>query len=242
MDQLADSPQRPVEDPRAERIAAACRSGLILVDARGNVLWMDEATRRCINGGLHGVTLPVARPDDPASDNAVMDCFLTPVEITLDGERVTLCAIQETVAAAETQDLIKTLESVMADSTSWLTRTVIDRLKALRLAKRTETPPATAHDLDLLSDREREVLGLICEGRGDAQMSRILGLSENTVRNHIASLYRKIGVNRRTAAIIWARERGIASSEALAVRQRRRPPNGANGNGANGNGSARHAR
>lgn len=238
MDQLTDSTQRPVEDPRAERIAAACRSGLILVDARGNVVWMDEATRRCVNGGLHSVALPVARPDDAAA----MDCFLTPVEITLNGERVTLCAIQETGAAAEAQDLIKTLESVMADSTSWLTRTVIDKLKALRLGKRTEAPQAVAHDLDLLSDREREVLGLICEGRGDAQMSRILGLSENTVRNHIASLYRKIGVNRRTAAIIWARERGIASRDALVVRQRRRPPNGANGNGADSNEAAKHAR
>jgi DNA-binding NarL/FixJ family response regulator len=37
-------------------------------------------------------------------------------------------------------------------------------------------------------------------------MGTMLSLSQNTVRNHIASLYRKIGVNRRSAAIIWARE------------------------------------
>jgi DNA-binding NarL/FixJ family response regulator len=29
------------------------------------------------------------------------------------------------------------------------------------------------------------------------------------VRNHLASLYRKIGVNRRSAVVVWARERGI---------------------------------
>jgi DNA-binding NarL/FixJ family response regulator len=29
------------------------------------------------------------------------------------------------------------------------------------------------------------------------------------VRNHVASLYKKLGVNRRSAVVIWARERGI---------------------------------
>jgi hypothetical protein len=44
------------------------------------------------------------------------------------------------------------------------------------------------------------------------------------VRNHVASLYRKIGVNRRSAAIIWARERAITSYEfaASGARSRRR--------------------
>ena len=35
------------------------------------------------------------------------------------------------------------------------------------------------------------------------------GHSANTVRNHVSRLYAKIGVNRRSAAVIWARERGI---------------------------------
>jgi ATP/maltotriose-dependent transcriptional regulator MalT len=60
-----------------------------------------------------------------------------------------------------------------------------------------------------LSDREREILGLICNGQSDADMGETLHLSKNTIRNHIASLYGKIGVNRRAAAVIWARERGF---------------------------------
>ena len=65
-----------------------------------------------------------------------------------------------------------------------------------------------------------------------------LGLSENTMRNHVAALYRKIGVNRRTAAIIWARERGITGRDGIpplgeAVRA---PANGHSGNGHSGNG------
>jgi len=41
-------------------------------------------------------------------------------------------------------------------------------------------------------------------------MSDRLNLSKHTIRNHIASLYGKIGVNRRAAAVIWARERGFS--------------------------------
>jgi hypothetical protein len=46
------------------------------------------------------------------------------------------------------------------------------------------------------------------------------------VRNHVASLYRKIGVNRRSAAIIWARERALTSYEfaASSPKSRRRDP------------------
>jgi hypothetical protein len=46
------------------------------------------------------------------------------------------------------------------------------------------------------------------------------------VRNHIASLYRKIGVNRRSGAILWVRERGI-TGDALRSRRRRHPPDSA---------------
>jgi hypothetical protein len=53
----------------------------------------------------------------------------------------------------------------------------------------------------------------------------MLNLSQNTIRNHIASLYRKIGVNRRSAAIIWARERAITPQDALPPRRRARLPN-----------------
>jgi DNA-binding CsgD family transcriptional regulator len=38
-----------------------------------------------------------------------------------------------------------------------------------------------------------------------------LGLSLNTARNHVAALYRKIGVHSRTAAVVWAQERGLAA-------------------------------
>jgi DNA-binding CsgD family transcriptional regulator len=106
---------------------------------------------------------------------------------------------------------------------------IVEKFNALRQGARATAQPS---DLDILTSREREVLWLICEGRSDAQMSGTLHLSQNTVRNHIASLYRKIGVNRRSAAVIWARERAITSHDALNPRvssKRGRQMPGANG-------------
>jgi DNA-binding CsgD family transcriptional regulator len=68
---------------------------------------------------------------------------------------------------------------------------------------------------------ERDVLGLICQGQTDLDMSESLKLSHNTIRSP-ASLYRKIGVNRRAAAIIWARERGITGKDAIKSRRQGR--------------------
>ena len=60
-----------------------------------------------------------------------------------------------------------------------------------------------------LTPREREVLALVCQGRSDAEIAAELGLARTTARNHVVSLYRKLGVNRRSALVVWARERGI---------------------------------
>jgi len=127
------------------------------------------------------------------------------MELTIDGEQSAVCVIQE--AKEPARDLISAIESVLADTSSF-TRTIIGKLRGLR---EVAEPSGLSTDIDLLTLREREVLGLICQGKTDLEMSEELKLSQNTVRNHIASLYRKIGVNRRSAAIIWARERAITS-------------------------------
>ena len=90
--------------------------------------------------------------------------------------------------------------------TSWFSRSIVDRLATLRQVSNGKGPSAQLLDL---SEREREVLALICRGQSDAEMSETLHLSRNTIRNHVASLYAKIGVNRRSAVVIWARERGF---------------------------------
>ncbi|NNC00957.1 response regulator transcription factor, partial [Corallococcus exiguus] len=80
-------------------------------------------------------------------------------------------------------------------------------------------------EVDELTERERDILLLICRGQSDLEMGTTLNLSRNTIRNHVSSLYRKIGVNRRGAAIIWARERGISGQDSIPSKVRRHAPN-----------------
>ena len=47
------------------------------------------------------------------------------------------------------------------------------------------------------------------QGHSVREIARLTGHSRNTVRNHVATLYGKIGVNRRSAAVVWGRERGM---------------------------------
>jgi pimeloyl-ACP methyl ester carboxylesterase/DNA-binding CsgD family transcriptional regulator len=55
-----------------------------------------------------------------------------------------------------------------------------------------------------LTARERMALRLLCEGRSNAQIGWQLGIAEKTVRNHVSSLYRKLGVRSRAEAIVLA--------------------------------------
>jgi DNA-binding NarL/FixJ family response regulator len=57
-----------------------------------------------------------------------------------------------------------------------------------------------------LSAREREVLELVAEGMANKQIARRLGIAERTVKVHLGSVFRRIGVTDRTSAALWARE------------------------------------
>ena len=60
-----------------------------------------------------------------------------------------------------------------------------------------------------LSAREREVLDLVSHGLANKQIARQLGISERTVKAHLSSVFRHIGVADRTSAALWARDHGI---------------------------------
>jgi pimeloyl-ACP methyl ester carboxylesterase/DNA-binding CsgD family transcriptional regulator len=71
--------------------------------------------------------------------------------------------------------------------------------------------PASGEDpaFTSLSPREREVLTLIREGLGNAQIAERLSISEKTVRNHVSHLFDKLGVWTRAQAIVFAIEHGF---------------------------------
>jgi len=62
-----------------------------------------------------------------------------------------------------------------------------------------------------LSEREVEVLRLLVEGLGNRELARKLVLSEKTVEHHLDHIYSKLGVSCRTAAAVFAVQRGLVS-------------------------------
>jgi DNA-binding NarL/FixJ family response regulator len=68
--------------------------------------------------------------------------------------------------------------------------------------------PATA--FPALTEREREVLRLIAAGKGNATISHELIISLKTVRNHVSNILAKLQVSDRSAAIVKARQAGLA--------------------------------
>lgn len=60
-----------------------------------------------------------------------------------------------------------------------------------------------------LTDREREVLGLIADGRSNREIARSLVLSEKTVKTHVSNILMKLDVSDRTQAALWAVRHGL---------------------------------
>ena len=77
------------------------------------------------------------------------------------------------------------------------------RVARTLLTEGTVGPPP---ELPPLSPRELDVLRLVAKGMANKQIGRALGISERTVKVHLGNVFRRIGVQDRTSAALWARE------------------------------------
>lgn len=59
-----------------------------------------------------------------------------------------------------------------------------------------------------LSDREMEVLACVVRGMSNKEIANLLGISHQTVKNHVTSILRKFGVEDRTQAVVYALKHG----------------------------------
>ena len=83
---------------------------------------------------------------------------------------------------------------------------IADRV-ILHFAQGGDHPRAT---FPSLTQREREVLSLIANGKGNAAIAHELGINLKTVRNHVSNVFTKLHVSDRASAIVKARQSGMA--------------------------------
>jgi DNA-binding NarL/FixJ family response regulator len=108
---------------------------------------------------------------------------------------------------------LKTLELVMLGQT-FLPASML--LSPSEVEERAPVP--VSRDPAGLSPRELHILRSVAEGQPNKTIARETGTTESTVKVHVKNIFRKIGVNNRTQAAMWARSRGITKSEASSGR------------------------
>lgn len=164
---------------------------VVLMDVRMPVMDGVEATR--LIGGL----------DDPP-----------PVLVltTFDEDDVLWGAIEAGASGfllkdASAEDLIAATRSVAAGG-AWFDRSVAPRVLQ---AYRGRVAPAQRERrrLELLTERENAVLALMARGAANQEIGAALFVSEATVKSHIGSIFAKLGVRDRAAAIVYAFDYGV---------------------------------
>jgi DNA-binding NarL/FixJ family response regulator len=88
--------------------------------------------------------------------------------------------------------------------------THLDPSVARRLTEWLRTPQRDA-PIEPLTDREREVLVLVAQGKANKEIARQLGIGERTVRTHVSSILGKLGLASRTQAALYAVREGLVA-------------------------------
>ena len=108
---------------------------------------------------------------------------------------------------ASPEDLIEAVR-VVASGESLLFPPVMRRLVS-EFASTGEQAARFAANLDLLTEREREVLRLVARGKSNRDIADELFVGNETVKSHVGSVLMKLGVHGRTQAVIAAYESGF---------------------------------
>lgn len=107
--------------------------------------------------------------------------------------------------AGELVAAIRTVAAGHAAVAPPILRQLLQRLVALA----PQPPAAVAHRLDVLTDREREVLVHIARGESNDEIARALSVSQTTVKTHVGNVLTKLRLRDRVQAVVLAYESGL---------------------------------
>ncbi|GLY36304.1 DNA-binding response regulator [Amycolatopsis sp. NBRC 101858] len=176
---------------QAIRMAEELRPDVVLMDVRMPVLDGVEATKRIVAAGTARVL----------------------VMTTFDLDEYVYSALQGGASGFLLKDtqpghLVSALRAVASGDavvSPSVTRRLLDRFVGTGGAPMRDTA-----ELDVLTDREREVLVLIAKGMSNLEIAEALFLSEATVKTHVGRILAKLELRDRVQAVVLAYETGLA--------------------------------
>lgn len=109
-----------------------------------------------------------------------------------------------------TESLTAAITSVHGGG-AWIDPALTARLLSSRSRQQPERDPE-ADKIASLTERERDIVALICEGLQNNDIGERLKISAITVRNHLSTIFSKLGVNSRLELAIYAFKHGLAKT------------------------------
>ena len=170
--------------------ALALRPDVVVMDVQMPGLSGIEATRRITKQRPDTAVLVLTYSDE---DQSVLDAVLA-------GARGYV------LKEAGTDNILRAIQDV-ASGEMILGPSVAHKVQKLLSAGRTESPRLFPE----LSHRELEILALVAKGLNNSAIALRMGVGEKRVRNCISEIYGKLQVPDRAAAIIKARDAGLAA-------------------------------
>ena len=170
----------------AIRLAADLRPDVVLMDLEMPRLDGIEATRRIVEGRPEAAVVVLTSFSDQQQILRALDAG----------------AVGYLLKDAEPEELARAIRAAARGEAPLDPRAS----RALLRARVGRSP------VDELSGREREVLAMVARGLPNKLIARELAISEKTVKAHLTSVFRTIGVTDRTQAALWAARNGIAGS------------------------------
>ena len=188
--------------PYADRIRVVELDSLLPVHTPVDVLLYDAFGRERVSGPVEQVI------SDTDAKVVIYTWHLDPVLVQEALEKGAVGCLSKTIDAL---DLVSAIEKVHGGS-------VVVSDTDPRVAREAEIRdgdwPGRDHGL---SARESEVLCLIAQGLSNQEIADRAFLSINSVKTYIRSAYRKIGVERRTQAVLWSTRNGLVPNKSRHV-------------------------